>query len=95
MAIRLGRDGQRLITVRVQMAEIWDTVRFETPPEEPVRSVKVRALEELLPDAERPEDFVLKLNGFEVLDEHATLAEVGVVDGSIFLLTYRRRRPVR
>ena len=95
VAIRLGRDGQRLITVRVQMAEIWDTVRIETPAEEPVQSVKIRALQELLPDADRPEDFVLKLNGFEVLDEHAALSVAGAVDGSIFLLTYRRRRPVR
>jgi hypothetical protein len=30
-----------------------------------------------------------------VLNESDTLATVGAVDGSIFLLTHRRRRPVR
>jgi len=38
---------------------------------------------------------VLKLRGWEILDENASLAEAGVVDGSILLMTYRRRRPVR
>jgi len=30
-----------------------------------------------------------------VLDERRSVAEVGARDGSIFLLTHRRRRPVR
>ena len=47
------------------------------------------------PGGELHEDFVLKLRGWEVLDESASLADVGAVDGSIFLLTHRRRRPVR
>ena len=42
-----------------------------------------------------PGDFVLKLRGFEVLNEEVSLAEAGAVEGSIFLVTYRRRRPVR
>jgi hypothetical protein len=49
-----------------------------------------------MPGAElRDEDYVLKLNGWEVLDESASLAATGAVDGSIFLVTGRRRRPVR
>jgi hypothetical protein len=42
-----------------------------------------------------PEEFVMKLRGWEVLDESASLTDAGAIDGSIFLLTYRRRRPVR
>jgi hypothetical protein len=38
---------------------------------------------------------VLKLHGWEVLDETATLAATGAVDGSIFVLTSRKRRPVK
>ena len=40
-------------------------------------------------------DFVVKLRGWEILDEAASLADAGVIDGSILLLTFRRRRPVR
>jgi hypothetical protein len=35
------------------------------------------------------------LRGFEVLDEDLPLTGAGASDGSIFLLTSRRRRPVR
>ena len=93
--IHLGDAGPGTITLRVQMPEVWDAVRIEVPPGEPVLSVKVAALRALFPEAEFHEDFVLKRNGFEVLDETAPLSETGAIDGSIFLLTHRRRRPVR
>jgi hypothetical protein len=60
-----------------------------------VISLKLRALDALFPAGELQEDFVLKLRGWEVLDEQASLAAVGAVNGSIFLLTHRYRRPVR
>jgi hypothetical protein len=93
--IHLGDRTAGTITVRVQMPEVWDTVRLEAPADEPVLSVKVRALAALYPDGDFHEDFVLKLRGFEVIDELSSLADAGAVDGSIFLLTHRRRRPVR
>lgn len=92
--IRLGSIGQPLITVRVQLPETWDVIRFEVPSSEPVISLKVRALEELYPRAAFHEDFVLKVRGWEILDESRTIAEVGATDGSILLLTHRARRPV-
>lgn len=93
--IRLGLPDAATITIRVQVPEVWDAVRVETPPSEPVLSVKARALAALLPDADFHDDFVMKLSGFEVLDENASVGDTGAVDGSIFLLTHRRRRPVR
>ena len=93
--VRLGGAGQESITVRVQMAEVWDAVRVQAPPTEPLLAVKVAALEALYPQGEFHEDFVMKLRGFEVLDENASLAEAGAADGSTFLLAHRRRRPVR
>lgn len=93
--VRLGEPNEPVITVRVQIPEVWDAVRVETPAAEPVLRVKVRALDALFPNAEFHEDFVVKLNGFEVLDENASVAEAGAVDGSIFLVTHRRRRAVR
>lgn len=94
-AIRLGAPDAKAITVRVEVPEIWDLVVIHAPPTESVLSVKLAALGSLAPGADDPENWVVKLQGFEVLDEGASLAEAGAVDGSIFLLTGRRRRPVR
>ena len=93
--VRLGADGQPRITVRVQMPEIWDTLRLETPASESVLALKAAALNALQPHGDPPDAFVMKLNGFEVLDEGASLSDAGAKNGSTFLLTYRRRRPVR
>jgi hypothetical protein len=91
----MASPGAPAITVRVEMPEVWDVVRVAVSPDEPVVGLKARALAALLPTGEVPDAFVMKLRGFEVLDESASLAAIGAVDGSIFLLTYRRRRPVR
>ena len=94
--IELTSPNGPAITVRVEMPEVWDVVRVHASPDERAVTVKRRALEVLMPGAElRDEDFVLKLNGWEVLDETASLAATGAVDGSIFLVTNRKRRPVR
>jgi hypothetical protein len=93
--IRLSPDGAAAVTIRVEMPEVWDVVRIVVPPTEPVLSVKVAALEALFPEAELHQDFVLKFRGWEILNEAAPLSDVGIVDGSILLLTHRRRRPVR
>lgn len=94
-AVRLGAADAKHITLRVQMPEVWDVVRVETPPTESVGAVKARALAALHPEDEPMDAFVMKLNGFEVLDESMSVTEAGASDGSTFLLTYRRRRPVR
>jgi hypothetical protein len=93
--IRLAREGEPTITTRVQMPEAWDAVRFAAAASISAGELKLRALEELAPGTKYPEDFVLKLRGWEVLDETAPLSEIGVQDGSIVLLTSRRKRPVR
>jgi hypothetical protein len=95
--IDLSPNAPSTITIRVEMAEIWDVVRIRVAPDEPALAVKVAALQALYPEAEGQyhADFVLKLRGWEVLNEAASLTDVGVVDGSILLLTFRRRRAVR
>jgi hypothetical protein len=93
--IRHTPEGGPAITIRVEMPEVWDVVAVNVAPTEPVLAVKSRALQALFPEAERHEDFVLKLRGWEILDEAASLTDAGVIDGSILLLTHRRRRPVR
>jgi hypothetical protein len=91
----MSPEGEDTITIRVQMPEVWDAVRITASPTEPVLAVKVRAMEALDPAASMHEDLVLKLRGWEILDEGATLEDAGLLDGSTLLLTHRRRRPVR
>lgn len=93
--IQLTPDGAPAITIRVEMPEVWDVVRIVTPPDEPALSIKERALAGLFPSAEYHADFVLKLRGWEVLDEATPLSELGVRNGTTLLLMHRRKRPVR
>lgn len=88
-------SGAGTIGIRVQDAELWQTLRVVASPDTPLSDVKSRVLGVLHPDAHPADDFVLKLHGWEMLDHHATLADSGVVNGSILLLAHRRRRPVR
>lgn len=91
----LAAPGAPVVTVRVEMPEVWDTVRVKASPSTRAVELKMAAIAALYADREPHPAFVMKLRGFEVLDEAATLAELGAVDGSIFLLTHRNRRPVR
>jgi hypothetical protein len=93
--LQLAPAGTPAITVRVELPEVWDTVRASVSPSAPLAVLKLAALDALYPDGESPDEFVMKLRGFEVLDESESLTKVGAIDGSIFLLTHRRRRPVR
>jgi len=92
--IRVAPEGAETITIRVEMPEVWDVVRIAASPAQPVIEVKAAALEALHPEA-APADMVVKLRGWEILDETASLVDAGIVDGSILLMTFRRRRPVR
>jgi hypothetical protein len=94
-ALQLAKAGEPAITVRVEMPEVWDTVKAVVSPTQRVVDLKIAALNALYPVGESHEDFVLKFRGWEVLDESETIAGTGAKDGSIFLLTHRRRRPVR
>ncbi|MES2176977.1 MAG: hypothetical protein V4550_03855 [Gemmatimonadota bacterium] len=93
-AIQLAADGASAISVRVEMPESWDTVKANVSPDASVSALKAAALDALDPLA-ATDDFVVKLKGWEVLDESVSLTQAGAIDGSIFLLTLRRRRAVR
>ena len=92
--VRIGGGNGRLLNLRVEIAELWDVVQVLAPDTAPVLDVKNAALRALLPAADA-QGYVMKLRGWEVLDEGQPVSDVGAIDGSIFLLTNRRRRPVR
>ena len=93
--VRVGGEGTPRISVRVELPEQWDTIAFDAPADLPTLALKRDALAEFGLAHAFLEDFILKLRGFEVLDENASLAAGGARDGSTYLLTHRRRRPVR
>ncbi len=92
--ITVGSLDGRVLNLRVEIPEVWDVVRIATAPETTVLAVKEAALASIIPGADA-DGYVMKLRGYEILDETQSLADAGAVDGSIFLLSYRRRRPVR
>ena len=93
--IRLAPAGAPALRVRVESADAWYAIRVDAPASATVAAVKDAALRELHPDAELTADFVVKLRGWEVLDEQQSLGQAGVVDGSTLLVHVRRKRAVR
>ncbi len=93
--LALGADVPGAITVRVQMPELWDTLAVRCAPGTSVLALKQAALDAFIPEHMPTADFVMKLRGFEMLDEGQPLEAAGAREGSTFLLTYRHRRPVR
>ena len=94
-AIELTKPGPGSITLRVESAELWDTVRVVARPDTIVAELKSRVVTQLYPSGEHVDDFVLKFRGWEVLDERASVTDAGLIDGSILLIAYRRRRAVK
>lgn len=88
-------SGAGSITIRVQVAEMWDAIRVTAHPDTAISELKQRVVNEFYPGHEYLDDFVLKLRGWEMLDEQQSIKTGGMVDGSIVLLAHRRRRPVR
>lgn len=82
-------------TMRVQVAEAWDAVRVQLLPNTRVADLKRAAMDELMPDVDALDGYVVKLGGFEVANEGVTVEASGATDGSTFLIIARRRRPVR
>lgn len=81
--------------LRVQLLERWDRMPFDVSPDLPVAALKRDALTAFGVNAATAPDYVVKLRGWDVLGEQGTVADSGARDGSTYLLTLRRRRPVR
>jgi hypothetical protein len=93
--IALGNDGPGAITVRVQIPELWDTVTVRCADGTSSTALKQVVLDAFGERHHPASDYVLKLRGFEVLDESAPVTVAGAREGSTFLMTFRHRRPVR
>jgi hypothetical protein len=91
--LRLGSGTGPVLQLRAQVLEAWDAIRVDADPAATVKSLKQLALQTLYPNVNE-NDYVVKLHGWEMLDEDAPLSSTGARNGSIFLITDRRRRPV-
>jgi hypothetical protein len=91
---RLGAPSDNALRLRAQVLEAWDAIAIDANPEASVRSLKQLALRELYPAVQHDDEYVVKLNGFEILDEEAPISSTAARNGSTFLITDRRRRPV-
>ncbi len=91
---KLGSQSGLVLHLRAQVLEAWDAIRIDADPSATVRDLKHLALKELYPDVRHEDEYVVKLNGFEILDEDAPIAATAATNGSTFLITDRRRRPV-
>jgi hypothetical protein len=92
--LRLGSQSAQMMHLRAQVLEAWDAIRIDADPQSSVKSLKELAMRELAPDVKNIDEYVVKLNGFEVLDEDAPISSTAAKNGSTFLITDRRRRPV-
>jgi hypothetical protein len=93
-AFKLGASAGPALQLRAQVLEAWDAIRIDADPSASVKSLKQLALRELYPDSKHEREYVVKLNGFEILDEDAPISSTAAKNGSTFLVTDRRRRPV-
>jgi len=91
---KLGVPSEKPLRVRAQVLEAWDAIPIDANPSASVRSLKQLALRELYPEVRHDDEYVVKLNGFEILDEDAPISSTAARNGSTFLITDRRRRPV-
>jgi len=92
--LKLGSGSGNVLHLRAQVLEAWDAIGIDADPSASVASLKQLALRELYPDVRHDDEFVVKLHGFEILDEAAPISSTAARNGSTFLITDRRRRPV-
>jgi len=92
--LKLGSGAGPVLQLRAQVLEAWDAIAIDADATASVKSLKELALKVLYPDGRDPGEYVVKLHGFEILDEAAPISSTVAKNGSIFLITDRRRRPV-
>ena len=87
--------GERF-AVRVMVTDVWDQVFLAVEPTTTVAELKRQGLAQALKRVHvQPDDYVMKFRGAQVLDETTTLAALGAVSNSPFIILPARRKPVR
>jgi hypothetical protein len=83
-------------TVRVMVTDVWDQVVLAVTPATTVAEVKREALSRALRRAGIAlEDYIVKFQGAQVLDESVGVADLGAGPNSPFIVLPLRRQAVR
>lgn len=91
----LELGGADAMTVRVQLADAWDSVAISAGAGTTLRAVKDAAFAVLGHPHDLAADYVMKLRGVDMPVESLELGDSAARDGSTFILVRRVRRPVR
>ncbi|MBI1967852.1 MAG: hypothetical protein HYS40_07665 [Gemmatimonadetes bacterium] len=82
--------------VRVMVTDVWDQVFLAVGPDTTVAQLKREALARALrTNVFRPDDYVVKFRGGQILDESVTLGTLGAGANAPFIVLPARRHPVR
>jgi len=86
--------GSSMLSVRVSVTDVWDTVELRLAPESTVAQLKTAALARATGCSESRGAHLVKFRG-ALVDEGQTLAGLGVPDGAPFIVLPAQRQPVR
>ncbi|MDH3496993.1 MAG: hypothetical protein OER21_09530 [Gemmatimonadota bacterium] len=81
--------------VRVTVTDTWDTIALEVEPGRSLADIKRDAVLQATGRPIDPAEYLLKFRGGLVLDERATVADLGLPDGAALIVLPARRHPVR
>src|SRR3981081_2229000 len=79
---KLGAPSDQPLRLRAQVLEAWDAIPIEANPSASIRRLKHTALRELYSDEQHDDDYVVKLNGFEILDKDAPISSTAARNGA-------------
>jgi hypothetical protein len=82
-------------TLRVTVTDVWDTVHVPVRPDDTIATIKAEALRRAMGRAVSEARYQVKYRGALVLDEHQTVAALGIPAGAPLIVLPARRRPVR
>ncbi len=83
------------LRLRVTVTDTWDTVALDVAPTRSLADVKREALLQATDRPVDPAEYLVKFRGGLVLDERATVADLGLPDGAALIVLPARRHPVR
>jgi hypothetical protein len=83
------------VRLRITVTDVWDTVTLTVPPDMTIREVKARALLDATGRTLDPAGYLVKHRGALLLDEHRTVADLGLGDGTPLIVLPARRLPAR
>jgi hypothetical protein len=84
-----------MLSVRVSVTDVWDTVELTLTPESTVAQLKAAALARATGRSAGRGSQVVKYRGGLVANEGQTLAGLGVPNGAAFIVLPGRRQPAR